>query len=59
MSQKSALARLLRDNRAYWPGLIWLVVLMLLSGVFKSYAAEYLGQAIDRFSRCQTIVSPA
>ena len=47
MSQKSALARLLRDNRAHWPGLIWLVVLMLLSGVFKSYAAEYLGQAID------------
>ena len=35
MSQKSALARLLRDNRAHWPGLIWLVVLMLLSGVFK------------------------
>ena len=47
MSQKSALVRLLRDNRAHWPGLIWLVVLMLLSGVFKSYAAEYLGQAID------------
>ena len=47
MSQKSALACLLRDNRAHWPGLIWLVVLMLLSGVFKSYAAEYLGQAID------------
>lgn len=47
MSQKSALVRLLCDNRAHWPGLIWLVVLMLLSGVFKSYAAEYLGQAID------------
>lgn len=43
----NCLLRLLGDNRAHWPGLIWLTALMMLSGVFKSYAASCFGLAID------------
>ena len=45
--KKSSLARLLLDNRRHWPGLLWLTVLMLLSGLFKSLSADFLGRAVD------------
>lgn len=45
--EKSSLARLLLDNRRHWPGLLWLTVLMLLSGLFKSLSADFLGRAVD------------
>lgn len=44
--KKSSLARLLLDNRRHWPGLLWLTVLMLLSGLFKSLSADFLGRAV-------------
>ena len=45
--EKYSLARLLLDNRRHWPGLLWLTVLMLLSGLFKSLSADFLGRAVD------------
>ena len=45
--KKSSLARLLLDNRRHWPGLLWLTVLMLLSGLFKTLTADFLGRAVD------------
>lgn len=45
--KRSSLARLLLDNRRHWPGLLWLTVLMLLSGLFKSLSADFLGRAVD------------
>ncbi len=45
--KKSSLARLLLDNRRHWLGLLWLTVLMLLSGLFKSLSADFLGRAVD------------
>lgn len=55
--KRSALAQLLMDNRAHWPGLIWLTLLMLLSGVFKSYAARFLGHAIDNGMAAQVDIA--
>lgn len=46
--KRPALVRLLLDNRHHWPGLIWLTALMLLSGLFKSLSADYLGRAVDQ-----------
>ena len=46
--KRSALVRLLLDNHHHWPGLIWLTALMLLSGLFKSLSADYLGRAVDQ-----------
>ena len=45
--EKYSLARLLLDNRRHWLGLLWLTVLMLLSGLFKSLSADFLGRAVD------------
>ncbi len=45
--KRPALIRLLLDNRHHWPGLIWLMVLMIASGLFKSLSADYLGRAVD------------
>ena len=46
--RRPALVRLMLDNRRHWPGLIWLTALMLVSGLFKSLSADYLGQAVDQ-----------
>ena len=43
MCKQSALLRLLSDNRKSIPGLIYLTALMLLSCLFKSFAAKFLG----------------
>ena len=45
--EKYSLALLLLDNRRHWLGLLWLTVLMLLSGLFKSLSADFLGRAVD------------
>ncbi|HML47504.1 MAG TPA: ABC transporter ATP-binding protein [Clostridia bacterium] len=42
-----ALARLLADNRRHWARLAWLTGLMLLSGLFKSWAADAFGKTVD------------
>ena len=36
------------DHRRHWPGLLWLTGLMLVSGLFKSLSADYLGRAVDQ-----------
>lgn len=46
--RRPALVRLMLDNRRHWPGLIWLTALMLVSGLFKSLSADYLGRAVDQ-----------
>lgn len=48
LKKRPALVRLLLDNHHHWPGLIWLTALMLLSGLFKSLSADYLGRAVDQ-----------
>ena len=45
--RRPALVQLLLDHRRHWPGLLWLTGLMLVSGLFKSLSADYLGQAVD------------
>ncbi len=46
-NKRSCLVRLLLDNKKHFPGLFLLTALMLVSGLFKSYAARFLGLAID------------
>jgi len=45
--QKPPIARLLLDNKRYWPGLFIMVLLALLAGVFKTRAATLWGEAVD------------
>ena len=45
--KRPALARLLADNRRHWARLMWLAGLMLLSGLFKSWAADAFGKTVD------------
>ena len=44
---KHPLFRLLLNNRRFWPGLIVMVLLALLAGVFKTRAATLWGEAVD------------
>ena len=46
--RRPALVQLLLDHRRHWPGLLWLTGLMLVSGLFKSLSADYLGRAVDQ-----------
>ncbi len=42
-----ALKRLFMDNKSYWPGFCWLILLSLSSGFFKSGAASFFGSTVD------------
>lgn len=42
-----ALKRLFMDNKSYWPGFGWLILLSLSSGFFKSGSAKFFGSTVD------------
>ncbi|MCL2287495.1 MAG: ABC transporter ATP-binding protein/permease [Firmicutes bacterium] len=47
MKNKPPFLRLLLDNKKHWPGLLLMILLALLAGVFKTRAATLWGEAVD------------
>lgn len=45
--KKSAIWSLIKQNKHYWPGLVALLILSMLSGLFRSISSSSLGKAVD------------
>jgi ABC-type multidrug transport system fused ATPase/permease subunit len=44
---KPPIIRLFTDNKRYWPGLIFMVLMAFLAGIFKARSATLWGEAVD------------